>query len=506
MSNSNGIITPPVINPGDTKKFISAAHNDIGGQILDGVAGKVRKWSKIKPIPFKNDYAGNTLMGARIGQTVDGVVGGNKYNLKNDVTGGSKSMYGYVGEVINDTTNKTLTVCGLKLKYFAATAGETTGLKQCCDAMDSVAAGDSGSSAYNWPYEWKESWYRFTDFENYYKNAQFPFGFFCQPEVNQGSSFEVQISNKNVGHTYELSPSDFADGLVNWKFGVILKATPVNAQASVQYVLFTGESVGSDTSTVTISETYTNLSAYSKIQVYCVMTGNIANSPYVIPMPFGTGLNETPAFTVDVKSQASSDVLQYFDIKFDGFGYNIGTRTKVISMTEMATQTSPGKVPATNDKLLLKVTLKNLDNTSHILPVESLAFDAYRDWIRTGRFTISNGMDVYNSSGTKIVDDGSTATTNPAHINVAANASLVLFFEFGNIWGTSLPSGGNEVLFIQPFHMLWLDTHYEGGSRIYVNSSLSVNSPSSSADSGKVGVTTMDYSMGTHTVTSYTSY
>ena len=167
MSNSNGIITPPVINPGDTKKFINASHNDIGGQILDGVAGKVRKWSKIKPIPFKNDYAGNTLMGARIGQTVNGVVGGNKYNLRNDVTGEYKSMYGYVGNVINDTTNKTLTVCGLKLKYFAATAGETTGLKQCCDAMDSVAAGDSGSSAYNWPYEWKESWYRFTDFENY---------------------------------------------------------------------------------------------------------------------------------------------------------------------------------------------------------------------------------------------------------------------------------------------------------------------------------------------------
>ena len=506
MSNSNGIITPPVINPGDTKKFINASHNDIGGQILDGVAGKVRKWSKIKPIPFKNDYAGNTLMGARIGQTVDGVVGGNKYNLRNDVIGEYKSMYGYVGEVINDTTNKTLTVCGLKLKYFDATAGETTGLKQCCDAMDSVAAGDSGSSAYNWPYEWKESWYRFTDFENYYKNAQFPFGFYCQTEVSQGSSFDVQIINKNIGHTYELSPADFAYGLVNWNFGVILKATPVNAQASVQYVLFTGESVGSDISTVTISETYTNLSAYSKIQVYCVMTGNILSAPYVIPMPFGFASDSAPVFSVNVKAQTSGDVLQYFDIKFNGFGYDIGTRTKVISMTEMATPTSPGKVPATNDKLLLKVTLKNLDTTSHILPVESLAFDAYRGGIRTGRFTISNGMSVYNSSGTAIVDDGSTATTNPAHINVAANASLVLFFEFGNVWGTAIPSGGNEVLFIQPFNMLWLDTTYEGGAMVYYNGYMAANFPSSSADSGKIGITTMDFSTGNHYVSSYTSY
>ena len=316
----------------------------------------------------------------------------------------------------------------------------------------------------------------------------------------------MQIINKNIGHTYELSPADFADGLVNWKFGVILKATPVNAQASVQYVLFTGESVGGDSSTVTISETYTNLSAYSKIQVYCVMTGNILSAPYVIPMPFGTGLNETPAFTVDVKSQASSDVLQYFDIKINGFGYDIGTRTKVISMTEMATPTSPGKVPATNDKLLLKVTLKNLDTTSHILPVESLAFDAYRGGIRTGRFTISNGMSVYNSSGTAIVDDGSTATTNPAHINVAAGASLVLYFEFVNVWGTAIPSGGNEVLFIQPFNMLWLDTTYEGGAMVYYNGYMAANSPSPSADSGKIGITTMDFSTGNHYVSSYTSY
>lgn len=455
----------------DIREATQATGSSVNSLVADAIARKeINRWNLYKPVPVLNDYTGNSMRGMRLG---------NSYNLRNDATGDSRTMPGYIGNVVNTqgTNGKGfITVCGLKLPYFPASSGETTGLSECCSIMQSIISSQTSADTYNWPYEWTSGWYRFADFQGYSPDAVFPFTYTAPESTDDGQSFSVSIGNSNITSEYDLGTAELAQALQGWKFGVILERVPVSATAQKSYTLVEGPALNSSYASVTVPDTLVDGTTYTHINVFCVLCGNLLSEPKVIPLPYGNTTLSTPTKVVRINDIPVTDMLTYFRAGVEGFGYDQTTIGKTVDITENGSL-SGGRCPCTNDRMLLEVTLTNISESEKTINHQLIGWEIVNESDGTVDFHRPSEYLIYDASGNSVGIS--------QNFNVAAGQSLKLYYRFDDTWPGTFQDG--NTLTMLRFGIAWIDSSYTGGYLTHSNNGMFVNSPSSSADSGKVG-------------------
>ena|GEM_PF-5109739 len=514
MSYSNGKITGNV-SIQDIKTALVSSKKDIGGLITDGVATrKINKWAKWKPIPVATDYLNNQMMRMQLDSS---------YTLQNDVTGGGASMPGFVGKVVDTDAgsgNGFITICGMKLPYFAV-----ANLEACCDAMLAMKDNITTVADYNWPHVWTGGWYRFTDFKNYYNGATFPFDYECVDVIPQGADLVVGVSNHSVTTTsdtlsttdlrYALDPNynpDTQGSTYSWKYGVIVKKIPATATASAQYVLVEStDSITENSVEITIPNS-SIAGNFSEYDVFFVMVGNIGSAKKIIPLPYSSDFSTHESVHRFVISQYSgNDSLRNFNVSGVSFGYVsslsasdiVSGINKVVSLSENSSFS--GRAPATQQKLLVGITFVNKTDTEQTFTHKYMQFHVQNttngseeDYTMGGAYQYA----AYDSTGTPVSTENQGVHNT---IRVPGSGSVTLYYYFDNIWfGNNTPGVGITVLQFDVRFVSALD-YPTTGFMSHGVFSVQANYPVSPQNDGKVATYSYVQDQGI-VVTSYANY